>query len=75
MKGPDNMRSKIERRSGIDRRRKLSFNRLFFNGPERRCTAGRRSQPERRDGWVRLSKWSSVYLADLKISKYLIKIH
>ncbi len=26
---------------------------------------------ERRDGWVRISKWSSVNLHDLKISKYL----
>ena len=75
MKGPGNMRSKIERRSGKDRRKKLSLNRLFYYGTERRCTDDRRSQAERRDGWVRLSKWSSVYLADLKISKYLIKTH
>jgi hypothetical protein len=31
----------------------------------------RRSQEERRDGWVRISKWSSVNLHGLKISKYL----
>jgi hypothetical protein len=31
----------------------------------------RRSQEERRDGWVRVSKWSSVYMRDLKIAKYV----
>jgi hypothetical protein len=31
----------------------------------------RRSQEERRDGWVRISKWSSANLPDLKISKFL----
>jgi hypothetical protein len=74
MEGLDSMRSKIERRSGKDRRKKISLSRLFYNGPERREINDRRSQPERRDGWVRLSKWSSVNLADLKISKFLIKI-
>ena len=69
------MRSKIERRSGKDRRRKLCIDRFFYKGPERRCADDRRTQTERRDGWVRSSKWSSVYLADLKISKFLSKIH
>jgi hypothetical protein len=31
----------------------------------------RRSQEERRDGWIRISKWSSVNLQDLKIGKYV----
>jgi len=70
----ENMRSKIERRSAKKRRKKVNPSRFFYNGPERRNFSDRRSQPERRDGWVRLSKWSSVYLADLKISKFLIKI-
>jgi hypothetical protein len=33
----------------------------------------RRFQEERRDGWVRINKWSSVNLHVLKISKFLIK--
>jgi hypothetical protein len=28
-------------------------------------------QEERRDGWVRISKWSSANLQDLKIAKYV----
>ena len=69
------MRAKIERRSGKDRRKMLNLRRFFYNGPERRKVNDRRTQPERRDGWVRLSKWSSVQLADLKISKFLSKIN
>jgi hypothetical protein len=34
-------------------------------------TNGQVPQEERRDGWVRISKWSSAKLHDLKISKYL----
>ena len=70
----EKMRSKIERRSGKDRRKKINLSRFFYNGPERRKLNDRRIQEERRDGWVRLSKWSSVQLADLKISKFLSKI-
>jgi hypothetical protein len=75
MKGLDGMRSKIERRSGKDRRKKIGLNRLLYKGPERREINDRRSQSERRNGWVRFSKWSSVNLADLKIAKYLIDSH
>jgi hypothetical protein len=64
-------RSKIERRSGKDRRRKINLNRLFYHGQEKRSLKARRLKIERRDGWVRLGKWSSVYLWDLKISKFL----
>jgi hypothetical protein len=34
-------------------------------------TSGQVPQEERRDGWVRINKWSSAKLHDLKISKYL----
>ncbi len=64
-------RSKIERRSGKDRRKKINLNRLFYHGQEKRILKARRFKVERRDGWVRLGKWSSVYLWDLKISKFL----
>ena len=41
-------------------------------GPERRkALHDRRTHAERRDGWIRVSKWSSTKLHDLKISKYL----
>jgi hypothetical protein len=61
-----------ERRTGKDRRRVFSLHRFFYKGSERRkASQDRRLQEERRDGWVRVSKWSSAQLHDLKISKYL----
>jgi hypothetical protein len=69
---PEVFRRFIERRTGKDRRRIFSLNRFFHKGPERRKTLHeRRLQEERREGWVRINKWSSVNLHDLKISKYL----
>lgn len=65
-------RSRFDSRSGKDRRRFASFNRLLFKGPERRkITNDRRSQEERRREWVRIGKWSSAHLPSLKIAKYL----
>ena len=65
-------RESPERRSGKNRRRIFSLHRFFYKGPERRkVLQDQRSQEERRDGWVRISKWSSMKLHDLKISKYL----
>ena len=65
-------RASPERRSGKSRRRILSLHRFFYKGPERRkFLQDQRSKEERRDGWVRISKWSSMKLHDLKISKYL----
>ncbi len=61
-----------ERRTGKDRRKIFSLHRFFYKGPERRkALHDRRLQEERRDGWIRISRWSSVDLHDLKISKYL----
>jgi hypothetical protein len=69
---PEVFRRSIERRTGKDRRRIFSVHRFFYRGPERRKTLqDRRFQEERRDGWVRINKWSSVNLHVLKISKYL----
>ena len=69
---PQVLRIIPERRAGNDRRRIFSLHRFFNKGPERRgALHDRRSQEERRDGWVRISKWSSAKLDDLKISKYL----
>jgi hypothetical protein len=67
----DTNRAYFERRSGKDRRRIFSFHRLFYKGSERRVLQDRRSQEERRTGWVRISKWSSANLQDLKIAKYV----
>ncbi|XPS88116.1 uncharacterized protein Dvar_61340 [Desulfosarcina variabilis str. Montpellier] len=66
-------RSFIERRSGKDRRQTFSFKRFSFNRLDRRKVHERRSRIERRKNWVRISKWSSAPLKQLKISKYLLK--
>jgi len=69
-KMPEVFRRFAERCTGKDRRRVFSLHRYFYNGSERRkAPKDRRSQEERRDGWVRINKWSSVNLHDLKISK------
>jgi len=69
---PINKRVSSERRSGKDRRKILKLHRFFYKGPDRRMAPkDRRSQEERRDGWVRINKWSSANLLDLKISKFL----
>ena len=64
-------RSFSDRRSGKDRRRILSLHRLRFKGSERRVLKDRRSQIERRDGWVKIGRWSSGKMQDLKIARYL----
>jgi len=64
-------RTAIDRRTGKDRRRIFAPAHLFYRGSERRNLKERRLQKERRKGWVRVGKWSSVYLRDLKISKFL----
>ena len=70
---PQVLRIISERRTGKDRRRIFSLHRFFYKGLERRnALYDRRSQKERRDGWVRISKWSSVEIENLKIAKYLI---
>jgi hypothetical protein len=69
---PEVFRRVPERRTGKERRRIFCVRRFFYEGLERRKTLReRRSREERRDGWVRINKWSSVNLDDLKISRYL----
>ena len=60
-----------DRRSGKDRRRYIRLHSFFYKGPNNRVGQDRRLQEERRSGWIRIDKWSSVYLPDLKIAKYL----
>lgn len=64
-------RSMQDRRSGKDRRRFSAVKQLFRGAPRQRAPVERRQRAERRSGWVRLTKWSSVYLKRLKISKFL----
>ena len=64
-------RAPIDRRSGIDRRKIFSFSRFFYRGEEKRGLKERRLQAERRDDWVRVRRWASVFLRDLKIAKFL----
>jgi hypothetical protein len=44
---------------------------IFYKRSERRSLKERRSKTERRQDWIRVRKWSSVYLRDLKIAKFL----
>ena len=61
-----------ERRTGKERRKIFGVRRFVYKGPERRyALQDRRSYKERRDGWIRINKWSSVNLKDLKIYRYL----
>lgn len=64
-------RSRRDRRSGHERRRLISLKHFRFKNKNKRRVRDRRYGPERREGWVRLSRWSSINLSHLKISKYL----
>lgn len=64
-------RSMQDRRSGKDRRRFAALKHLFFKVEDRGEGRERRQEVERRWGWVRFSKWSSVNLSSLKLSKFL----
>jgi hypothetical protein len=69
---PEVFRRLPDRRSGKDRRKIFGLQRFFYKGPERRkASQDRRKRKERREGWIRISKWSSVNLRNLIISKYL----
>jgi hypothetical protein len=64
-----------DRRSGKDRRKRINLSRFRLKGaerePERRSRQERRSKTERRSGWVRIGKWTSACLDNLKIAKFL----
>ena len=67
----ENRRSSIDRRTGKDRRRLYQLKYFRKKGKERRGGNERRSMAEQRVGWVRVTKWGSAYLENLKIAKYL----
>ncbi len=52
-------RSAVERRSDADKRITLSSKYFKRGGKERRRFDERRNLEERRDGWLRVSKWRS----------------
>ena len=54
------LRSPIDRRSGLDRRKAHSLDHFLEGGQEKRCWTERRSEVERRRDWVRVSDWISV---------------
>ena len=65
-------RNRSDNRSGKDRRRNISLHSFLDKGGERRKNiSDRRSPEERRSDWVRIDKWSSAYLPDLKIARFL----
>ena len=51
----------VDRRSGEDRRQVYDFVYWERGGIERRSAKDRRQPVERRDSWVKVSKWSSVF--------------
>lgn len=67
----ERVRSSFDRRSGTDRRKAYRLGFFLKGGVERRSGTERRSRHERRKGWVRVDKWSSAHLEELKIAKFL----
>jgi len=55
----------VDRRSGNDRRKSYSLDYFSKGGTERRGSKeDRRINPERRDRWIRVTDWSSVFVGD-----------
>jgi len=54
----------VDRRSGEDRRQVYDSGYWESVGIERRSAKDKRQQKERRDNWVKVSKWSSVCSED-----------
>ncbi len=54
-------RSRLDRRSGEDRRKIYSLDYFLKGGKERRQKDERRHLAERRSGWIRIDKWYSVF--------------
>ena len=55
-------RSLIDRRSGEDKREVHDLDYFENYGAENRKYSERRTPGERRSDWVRVNKWSSVYV-------------
>jgi hypothetical protein len=50
----------FDRRSGKDRREAYTEGYFFQGAIERRSGKEQRQQSERREGWIRITKWSSI---------------
>jgi hypothetical protein len=57
-------RSLLERRSGEDRRAAYDLNYFNQDGSERRKNKERRVNTEKRKGWLRISKWGSIFVGN-----------
>jgi hypothetical protein len=55
---------RIDRRSGVDRRKIHDLNYFIIGGLERRKFKERRWKGERRKNWVRVDEWISVFVGD-----------
>lgn len=62
-------RKAIDRRSPADRRIAYDLDYFQNGGTERRKVKERRSQTERRGGWIRISRWTSVNIQGLKLEE------
>ena len=54
--------SDFDRRSGIDRRRHYDLDYFFSGGAERRLMRERRSDVERRSDWLKINKFTSIFM-------------
>ena len=62
----DTKRALLDRRSEFDRRNVYDLDYFQTDGKERRKLNNRRSTSERRAGWLRINKWLSVNIQDLR---------
>ena len=62
---PKKKRAFFDRRSGQDRRKAYNLDYFLDGGLERRTNAGgerRRQRKDRRKAWIKISRWSSLYV-------------
>jgi hypothetical protein len=57
----ESTRLTFDRRSDVDRRKAHKLEYILKGGIERRRYKDRRGQNERREDWIRVSEWSSVW--------------
>ena len=62
----DERRSRLDRRSGEDRRKAYNLDHFLSGGKERRKSKERRMRGERRSDWKQIGKWYSVFVGDKK---------
>jgi len=62
-------RSGIDRRCGKDRRKAHDVDCFLNGGLERRSWKEQRAQGERREGWVRISEWSSMFVGSMRSNR------